>query len=445
MSKMNINQEQYNNNEKKAFIKKLDHFKSILLDYFSGWDDRDPEQFMYWQYENGKGFISFFYMKPIAISKFDYYHYPSSMTLRDLLTQLTREHKDDLKLKNYLPSMLELENFLDQLDTKRYAHSKDFDFDFDALNQFFSTKGLFVKNELTRLLNQAKQKVDSISIQDTIFGLEKKTELIESSRIEKKSGFQKKLEEMDALLDSYNVTIIFLFKATKHQSFDFKKQIYNAIKVLERTPFIKAVQDARFVFGTTLALRKKGGFLERYRAMASYVRDGALKDHILYSVDSDGDPKYKSYPIYATVIHELGHRYHHEFMIDGFDNQSIIQLYDQAMQPTNQCFLENLPKIGDPFSNLRKAWFLVRGNPASDYLLTNIHKNTYIYTNSNGQHILIDKSVILHRITCPSDYASKSANEFFAEMCVLIALDEVKPSQNLVSTKFLDIVARESI
>ena len=444
---MTTNQKQYDDNEKRLFIKKIDHFKNLFLNYFDKWDDRDANQFMYWQYEGGKGFISFFYMKPIAIPKFEYYQYPNIMTLRDALIKLTSKHKDELKLKNDLPSMVELENYLKELDTKRYSHSMDFDFDFDAINHFFSTKGLLIKSEIIRLLNQAKQKVVSISIQDTTFSATTRTPKNLEGQIEQKSNFKKRLEDMDALLDSYGVTITFLFTPTKINAFEFKKQIYTAIKLLEATPFIKAVQNTHFVFGTAFALRKKGGFLERYRPMASYVSEGSspLKNHILYAVDSEGDPKYNYYPVYATIIHELGHKFHHKFMRDSYDNQSIIQLYDQAMEPTNQCFLDNLPNIGDPFSNLRKNWYLVRGNPASDYFLTNIQKNTYIYTNSNGKKIIIDKSVLLQLITCPSEYGAKNEKEFFAEMCVLITLDEVKPSQQMIANSFLDIVVTESI
>jgi hypothetical protein len=225
--------------------------------------------------------------------------------------------------------------------------------------------------------------------------------------------------------------------------------IYTAIKLIEKVghPLTKAIENMNskfFYIGTfeELAKRFPKAIPDTYSAF--YETD---EDVIGIATTSNGDfinTYIDNEPLFVSIVHELGHRLHN-FMRDNYNNQSILQLYKKAIRATDLCFKQQLPKIGDPFSNLREDWRTVRKNPADDYFLTDIQGTTYVYTNSKGKKLLVDKKVILMRITCPSEYGASNQYEFFAEMFTLIVLEMVKPSQQVVVNKFLDIVAKESI
>jgi hypothetical protein len=226
--------------------------------------------------------------------------------------------------------------------------------------------------------------------------------------------------------------------------------IYIAIKMIEKAgyPLTKAIENMNskfFYIGTFEEMVKRFPEAKPDAYAAFYDTD---EDVIGVATTSNGDFINSLYPgeppLFVSIVHEFGHRLHN-FMRDNYDNQSIIQLYKKATRATDLCFKQHLPKVGDPFSNLREDWRTVRKNPADDYFLTAIQGTTYVYTNSKGKKLLVDKKVILMRITCPSEYGASNQYEFFAEMFTLIVLEVVKLNQQVVVNEFLDIVAKESI
>jgi len=156
---------------------------------------------------------------------------------------------------------------------------------------------------------------------------------------------------------------------------------------------------------------------------------------------------------YITLIHEYAHKFHDLYMINGFENEDIKKLYKEAK--SGVC---NLPKIGDPLSNLNLdplklsydpkdtttyPWnWTVRKANDKDYYLTKIENGLFIYTNMLNQEIRLDPKTISHMSNCPSQYSTKNKEEFFSEMCTLITLNLVKPSQKPMVDKFMEVVKK---
>jgi len=145
---------------------------------------------------------------------------------------------------------------------------------------------------------------------------------------------------------------------------------------------------------------------------------------------------------YITLIHEYGHKFHHMMLKNGFNNEAIIKLYKIA---TNKvvCELSKMPQIGDHLSNLRENWWVVK-TASNDFILDKIDGENYIYVKGSLKKILKKKD-ILRLIKCPSEYGATDHKEFFSEMCVLITLGLVKPSQKLIADKFMQILEEETI
>jgi hypothetical protein len=140
----------------------------------------------------------------------------------------------------------------------------------------------------------------------------------------------------------------------------------------------------------------------------------------------------------SDTLHELGHKYHNSIVKKGFYNENIIQFY---LQTISTC---ELPKIGDPLSDLREDWWNVKMSSENDYYLTKIERDTYIYMNDMGNTKTFPKSKILDLIGCPSEYGKTTVLEWFAELCNLINLNKVKPSQKLIAEKFIQILEDET-
>ena len=223
----------------------------------------------------------------------------------------------------------------------------------------------------------------------------------------------------------------------------YRGALFKAINHIKNSPFKKVLANSEIIIGTRSALNSQGYSYSGSKAIALYWH---RKDKISYPITKEGESiaGEEIASAYITLIHELGHRYHYRMMPRGYFNPYIMDLYEEAKRPKEQCYLDQLPKIGDSLSNLREDWWSVK-KASDDYLLTSIFRNTYTYTNSKGDVKEIQKKDILKRITCPSQYGSKDHTEFFAEMFTLITLGLVKPSQKPVADKFMEIVNRESI
>ena len=454
-----------------------------MVNFAEGDDPKEPI-FKYIYEENeirpSRTFVSFFYMRPIDIDRASEYNYPNQMIILDMLLRLVREHKEELKLKEELPSMDALENILKSLDTTRYS-----ELDWEGLHSMnerigFVTKGKIAKSSITRCLTQASKEILHIELESTTF------EVIDSITdyapldIEIEAS-QKTLEELNAFCKAYNYEIEFVSNLSRKQELDFKRNLYIAVSLIEKSIFKKVVTyrkpivtlmpyipqhlfgrsglgakqgpttvlgKLKFIGGTNIALRKnqkkitKGFSVEKKRPFLAIY--DASKDHIEYAIYEEGTKLFRE-DNFVSLIHEFGHRYHTQLIRHGASNQEFHILYDRAIQGSDQDYLRQLPKIGDPFSDLRREWWGVRTNPASDYILTEIQGDVYCYTDSRGDTLLIDKKVLLQRITTPSTYGAKDYLEFFAEMFGLIVLGLVKPNQQTVANEFIHLVSSESI
>lgn len=156
-------------------------------------------------------------------------------------------------------------------------------------------------------------------------------------------------------------------------------------------------------------------------------------DDIFYVMPS------KSSSIY-DLVHEFGHKYHSTMIKDGMDNETISSFYEKLH--SNTC---ELPKIGDPLSNLREDWWNVK-MATDEFYLSNIDKDkNFIYKNEQDVQKVIDYEKVKELIICPSQYGSQSLEEWFAEMCALITLNKVKASQQMIANQFIQILKQETI
>lgn len=153
-------------------------------------------------------------------------------------------------------------------------------------------------------------------------------------------------------------------------------------------------------------------------------------DDIFYVMPS------KSSSIY-DLVHEFGHKYHNTMIKDGMENETISSFYEKLHSSTCE-----LPKIGDPLSNLREDWWNVK-MATDEFYLSNIDGKNYIYKNEQGVEKVLSYEKIKELIICPSQYGSKSLEEWFAEMCALITLNKVKASMQKLADDFIQVLERE--
>jgi hypothetical protein len=226
-----------------------------------------------------------------------------------------------------------------------------------------------------------------------------------------------------------------LWKTNEKEILEFKKQILLALSFIKKSPvpfFPKVLQ-----LGGLICVGNGDDLPKQSKSENSIAFYSSGDDTIYYKKE-----KAKRAP-YISLIHEYGHKFHTKLIKDGYGNEKIKSLYEQAIQP-NVCQLSKMPKIGDPLSDLREDWWTVRMSASDDFILNKIDGDNYIYTKGRLKTIL-KKQDILKLIKCPSQYGAKNTMEFVAEMITLITLDLVKPSQQLIADKFMEIIEQESI
>ncbi len=297
-------------------------------------------------------------------------------------------------------------------------------------------KPIYLKNEKADLimflsfLNNFAKEIEKIKITDTTI-------------IENKMTWEDALDQEITIVmqKEPNLKIKIISPVSMEDLLDFKKNILRSIGAIKASPipnFDKALKG-NLILGTEADIKEQTGVTTPYKVSALY--DEKTND-IIYFIDIA--PFQPERDIYTTFIHEFAHRFHYNHIKGGFKNPKIRTLYVQAFRSEEQCYLDQLPKIGDPLSNLRENWYTVRRS-SEEWILSKIKDNSYAYKNSKGELKYLDKKDILRRITCPSQYGAKNEGEFFAEMVTLITLGLVKPSQKLIADKFMEIINTELI
>jgi len=153
---------------------------------------------------------------------------------------------------------------------------------------------------------------------------------------------------------------------------------------------------------------------------------------------------------FVDLIHELAHKFHHQYIKDGYGNQDIQNLYDVATTSEAECKRVSFPKIGDPLSNLfnydsqYQMPYHVRTATPEVYFVGMNEDNEFVYKSEDNSvpTVSIPKEDILKMTRCPSRYSAEDANEFFAEMCVAITINKVRPEQRQWATHFINIVKK---
>ncbi len=145
----------------------------------------------------------------------------------------------------------------------------------------------------------------------------------------------------------------------------------------------------------------------------------------------------------ASIVHELAHRFHHKILPMGYNNKEIRELFKKATMSKKECLLVRMPSLGSPLSNLIKGsrwWWSVK-RASSDFYLKKIidDGNTFIYESDTDER-WFTKEKIIKMLECPSEYGATDEFEFFAEMCALITLGLVKPSQKKIAYHFIELV-----
>ncbi len=139
----------------------------------------------------------------------------------------------------------------------------------------------------------------------------------------------------------------------------------------------------------------------------------------------------------TNLIHEFGHKLHYKFIKDGASNIDIYDLFTYAK--SDQC---PFPKIGDPISDLREDWWIVKMASQEFYLNKIDQEKNYIYKNDDGDKKVFSYKKMIELLNCPSQYGATNLSEWFAEMCTLITLNKVKPSQQHIANMFIEILKK---
>jgi len=349
-------------------------------------------------------------------------------------SNMTKEDNAEyLELKD---AILDIETFLPKL---KLTFEKSFE-----LLSILKTYGKKVKrrspyarndeailSEHSKFLNNFAKEIEKIKITDT--------EIVEN-----KMTWEDALDqEITVVMQREpNLKIKIISPVSMEDLLDFKKNILKAIGAIKASPipnFDKALKGD-LILGTEIDIKKQTGVTIPLDVFVGlYHRD---TNNIMYFIDATIK---RNRDIYITLIHEFAHRYHHKHFKGGIENPKIITLFQQAVKNEEQCFLDQLPKIGDPLSNLRENWWSVKMSTDDEWILSKITDTKYIYRNSKGFIESFDKKDILLRTTCPSVYGTRNKAEFFAEMVTLITLGLVKPSQKLIADKLMEIINNEVI
>lgn len=245
-----------------------------------------------------------------------------------------------------------------------------------------------------------------------------------------KNLYADKLNEI--LIDMDGIKINIKSFMTEKDVEYFRTQLNTAIKYINQSPihsFKKVLSSVFILVGTNNNIGKFG---QTENQIASY-HSSTKKIHYFFDKKDEKQP-------FITLIHELAHQYHHTIVKNGFNNQEIINLFKKATTSKKQCELFNLPQIGDPLSDLRENWWSVRMSSRNDFVLTKIIKGVYIYEDGTGKDVIYTLEEIIRMLACPSEYGSENEMEFFAEMTTLITLGLVKPNQQVIANKFMQIL-----
>ncbi len=187
----------------------------------------------------------------------------------------------------------------------------------------------------------------------------------------------------------------------------------------------------------------KSGLLLEDNSIKAYYR--YKEDDIIFFFDEIGGVVND----FVDLIHELAHKFHYQYIKDGYDNKDIQNLYDVAAFSEAECKRASFPKIGDSLSNILNnnpqydVPYLVRTATPEVYFVGMNENNELVYEDKEGtSRIEIRKEDILQMIRCPSRYSVETPNEFFAEMCVAITINKVKPAQRQWANHFIHIVKK---
>ena len=228
---------------------------------------------------------------------------------------------------------------------------------------------------------------------------------------------------------------------TKEELLKFKTIFKDTVKLIKasKVPNFRKALTGEIIIGDKDFLKRNYNFSSSEKSLGAYN----VNEQRIYYYKDRSDPSEK---LTLILIHELGHKFHNMVIKNGMDNEKIINLY-QTKDTTCE-----LPKIGDPLSDLREDWWSVRMSSKDEFFLSEIvagqgwgSQDTYIYVNDIGEEKKFNKTQILKLLNCASEYGSENVAEWFAEMCVLITLNKVKPSQKLIANKFIQILEEDSI
>jgi len=378
--------------------------------------------------ENGRDYFSVIEFYDLSLDYVWGKPLMESPTVSEAILKLIDEHQESLKLIKPSSQFLRFKKYILSLN---HQPVKTYSRDTETLRE----NGL-PYSKFSSFFSNLKKALSEFKVQDTTLGTgEPEPQVVEEDSFEGMTS-----DELGVIIKNSLVSSEFVSNMTKENVLAYRVALFKAINLLNASPFKNVLKGATFLIGTRNALAKNG-FKASGTAIASYWGN---RDVVTYYTDRYGTSTKEDKETFATLIHELGHRYHRRFMLGGYGNNSIISLFKEAKKGKDQCYLDHLPKLGDPLNDLRNDWWTVRLG-SDDYVLTEINRDSYVYTNSKGQTTEVEKKSILKRITCPSQYGAKNEMEFFAEMVTLIVLDKVKPNQRVVVNKFLQIVNQESI
>lgn len=229
--------------------------------------------------------------------------------------------------------------------------------------------------------------------------------------------------------------LYFVSPLTKEQKHDISHEFKRSLRSIDNSPIsnFSEVLYGNIYIGTPDDVEKYGlSKIESY-AGAYY---SPSRDHVvvkLLDVKKMGD----------NLVHELSHRLHYRFMEDGYRNNDIQELFERATMSKTECVYSKMPSLGSPLTNILKGdrwWVTVKRSSNSEYYLKSIKDGNYIYQDQYGRFLTFSKQEIIKMIECPSSYGATDAVEFFAEMCTLITLRLVKPSQKRVAYEFMEVV-----
>jgi hypothetical protein len=228
-----------------------------------------------------------------------------------------------------------------------------------------------------------------------------------------------------------NLYLAFAYNTTKEEIKQFKADMLESANKIKASPirnFSEILNNGKIFIGDSrhFYLFHKI-YIPDTHTRAFYDHD---KKEIFYITDKEEVKAQRP----ATIIHELAHKFHHLILKDGFENKKILELYSESKRGICE-----LPKIGDPLSNLREDWWTVR-TASDEFYLKEKDWVDFTYENDKGEKKKFTRKQIENLIACPSEYSAKNEREFFAEMCVLITLNKVKPSQKALAERFLQIV-----